>query len=45
MTASMTDTLDHLETVLADAVIDDKDAGIYRVNRRIFADRRSSTWR
>jgi benzoate/toluate 1,2-dioxygenase subunit alpha len=38
MTASITDTLDHLEAVLADAVIDDKDAGIYRVNRRIFTD-------
>ena len=38
MTAPITDTLDHLETVLADAVIDDKDAGIYRVNRRIFTD-------
>nr|MDQ4009062.1 benzoate 1,2-dioxygenase large subunit [Actinomycetota bacterium] len=37
----MTDTLahlEHLESVLSDAVVDDPEAGIYRANRRIFTD-------
>ena len=34
----MTDTLDHAASVLADAIIDDTDAGVYRANRRIFTD-------
>ena len=34
----MTDTLDHAASVLADAVIEDDDAGVYRANRRIFTD-------
>ena len=34
----MTDTLDHAASVLADAVVDDADAGVYRANRRIFTD-------
>ena len=38
MTAPITENLDHLATVLADAVIDDPAAGLYRANRRIFTD-------
>ena len=38
MTASFVDNADHLASVLADAVIDDRAAGIYRANRRIFTD-------
>jgi benzoate/toluate 1,2-dioxygenase alpha subunit len=38
MTAPITENLDHLATVLADAVIDDREAGMYRANRRIFTD-------
>ena len=38
MTAPITENLNHLETVLADAVIDDPEAGVYRANRRIFTD-------
>ena len=38
MTASISTNLAHLETILADAVIDDRDAGIFRANRRIFTD-------
>ena len=34
----MTETLDHAASVLADAVIDDEAAGVYRANRRIFTD-------
>ena len=34
----MTDTLDHAALVLADAVIDDAEAGVYRANRSIFTD-------
>ena len=34
----MTDTLDHAALVLADAVVDDRDTGVYRANRRIFTD-------
>ncbi len=34
----MTDILDHAASVLADAVIEDGDAGVYRANRRIFTD-------
>lgn len=32
------ETLSHCETVLANAVIEDRDAGVYRANRRIFTD-------
>ncbi|MBS4730293.1 Rieske 2Fe-2S domain-containing protein [Mycobacterium sp. SM1] len=38
MTTSMTENLDRLATLLADAVIEDPRAGRYRVNRRIFTD-------
>ncbi|MEY8016937.1 benzoate 1,2-dioxygenase large subunit [Mycobacterium servetii] len=38
MTAPITEHLDHLASVLADAVVDDPQAGIFRVNRRIFTD-------
>ncbi len=38
MTAPITENLNHLATVLADAVIDDREAGVYRTNRRIFTD-------
>jgi len=38
MTAPTAERLDHLATVLANAVIDDREAGIYRANRRIFTD-------
>ena len=38
MTASITDNLQHVHSVLTDAVIDDREAGIYRANRRIFTD-------
>ena len=38
MTASFVENADHLASVLADAVIDDRAAGIYRANRRIFTD-------
>ena len=34
----MSDTLDRVSSVLADAVIDDAEAGVYRANRRIFTD-------
>ena len=34
----MTDILDHAASVLADAVVEDGDAGVYRANRRIFTD-------
>ncbi|HEY9264664.1 MAG TPA: Rieske 2Fe-2S domain-containing protein, partial [Mycobacterium sp.] len=37
MTASIERT-SHLAAVLADAVIDDAEGGIYRANRRIFTD-------
>ena len=30
--------LGHVSSVLSDAVIDDRDAGVYRANRRIFTD-------
>ena len=36
--APIGESLDHLEDVLANAVVDDPEAGIYRVNRRIFTD-------
>ncbi|HCS59519.1 MAG TPA: benzoate 1,2-dioxygenase large subunit, partial [Gordonia polyisoprenivorans] len=29
---------EHVRSVLSEAVIDDRDAGIYRANRRIFTD-------
>src|SRR5690606_39092640 len=35
---SMTETLDHVSAVLADAVVEDREAGVYRANRRIFTD-------
>ena len=38
MTAPTAANLDHLTHVLADAVIDDREAGLYRANRRIFTD-------
>ena len=38
MTASITEHLTHVREVLADAVVDDPEAGIYRANRRIFTD-------
>lgn len=38
MTASITEHHDHLASVLDDAVIDDREAGIFRANRRIFTD-------
>ncbi|WP_460833842.1 hypothetical protein [Nocardioides hungaricus] len=41
----MTETLSHVESVLADAVVDDREAGVYRANRRIFTDERSSSSR
>lgn len=34
----VTDTLDHVRAALADAVVDDAEAGVYRANRRIFTD-------
>ena len=34
----MTDILDHAASVLADAVVEDGDSGVYRANRRIFTD-------
>ena len=34
----MSDTLDRVSSVLADAVIDDAEAGVYRANRSIFTD-------
>jgi benzoate/toluate 1,2-dioxygenase subunit alpha len=34
----MTEILDHVQAALADAVIDDAEAGVYRANRRIFTD-------
>ena len=34
----MTDILDHAASVLADAVVEDGDTGVYRANRRIFTD-------
>ena len=34
----MTQTLDHVQSVLADAVVDDARSGIFRANRRIFTD-------
>jgi benzoate/toluate 1,2-dioxygenase subunit alpha len=38
MTASITEHLTHVASVLANAVVDDPEAGIYRANRRIFTD-------
>src|SRR6478672_8774655 len=38
MTAPITEHLTHVATVLANAVVDDAEAGIYRANRRIFTD-------
>ncbi len=38
MTAPITEKLDHLATVLANAVIDDPQAGHYQVNRQVFTD-------
>jgi benzoate/toluate 1,2-dioxygenase subunit alpha len=38
MSAPITENLNHLTTVLADAVVDDRQNGIYRVNRRVFTD-------
>ena len=38
MTAPTTERNSHVERVLADAVIEDPEAGIYRANRRIFTD-------
>jgi benzoate/toluate 1,2-dioxygenase subunit alpha len=38
MTASITEHHDHLASVLDDAVVDDREAGIFRANRRIFTD-------
>ncbi|GAC54953.1 benzoate 1,2-dioxygenase large subunit [Gordonia amicalis NBRC 100051 = JCM 11271] len=38
MTASVTEHLHHVNSVLGDAVVDDREAGIYRANRRIFTD-------
>ena len=34
----ITEDLDRVAAVLADAMIDDRDAGVYRANRRIFTD-------
>ena len=34
----MTETLDHVQSVLADAMVEDADRGTHRVNRRIFTD-------
>ncbi|WP_308816620.1 benzoate 1,2-dioxygenase large subunit [Pseudonocardia alni] len=34
----MTEDLAHLDTLLESAVVEDRDAGIYRANRRIFTD-------
>jgi len=34
----MTGTLDVARKVLADAIVDDKEAGVFRANRRIFTD-------
>ena len=34
----MTDILDHAASVLANAVVEDGDSGVYRANRRIFTD-------
>ena len=36
--APISESLDHVEDVLADAVVDDPKTGTYRVNRRIFTD-------
>src|SRR3954470_5976412 len=38
MTASITENTSRLATVLANAVVDDAEAGVYRANRRIFTD-------
>ena len=38
MTAPLTESLGHIENVLSDAVVEDREAGIYRANRRIFTD-------
>src|SRR6476660_545994 len=38
MTAPITEHLTHVATVLANAVVDDAEAGVYRANRRIFTD-------
>ncbi len=38
MTASVTEHLHHVNSVLGDAVVDDREAGVYRANRRIFTD-------
>lgn len=38
MPASATRSLTHVASILDDAVVDDPDAGVFRVNRRIFTD-------
>ena len=38
MTETLADKTTHLENVLADAVVEDAEAGAYRANRRIFTD-------
>lgn len=38
MTVLSTENLDHLFAVVADAVVEDRETGIFRVNRRIFTD-------
>lgn len=38
MTTQITENLEHLAAVLADAVVDDPQAGVFRVDRRIFTD-------
>ena len=35
---TITEHLTHVASVLADAVVDDAEAGVYRANRRIFTD-------
>jgi hypothetical protein len=41
----MTDTLEHLETVLADVVIDDAATGVYRATAGSSPTSSSSSWR
>ncbi len=38
MTETLASRAAHVQSVLADAVVDDAEAGVYRANRRIFAD-------
>ncbi len=38
MTETLADKTTHLEALLADAVVEDAEAGAYRANRRIFTD-------